>query len=124
MVFSEMPAFCLQLSFWAIRTGGLWSADLLGGPQAATLGDALGSGKSQGCLVVSGDRSEGLSSVVEAGLLVEDTKESRVSRSVGFFFVGFFLYVCGGGVGGGGWGVVGGVRLDRKSTRLNSSHDV
>ena len=101
MVFSEMPAFCLQLSSRALRTGGLWSADLLGGLQAATLGDALGSGESQGCLVVSGDRSEGPSSVVEAGLLVEDTKESRVSRYVGFFFVvlcvcvcGFFLFVC------------------------------
>ena len=93
MVFSEMPAFCLQLSSRALRTGGLWSADLLGGPQAATLGDALGSGKSQGCLVVSGDRSEGPSSVVEAGLLVEDAKGSRVSRSVGFCFVGFFVCV-------------------------------
>ena len=103
MVFSEMPAFCLQLSSRALRTGGLWSADLLGGPQAATLGDALGSGESQGCLVVSGDRSEGPSSVVEAGLLVEDTKGSRVSRSVGFFFcvcvcvcvcMVFCLFVC------------------------------
>ncbi|EDL41473.1 mCG1045252 [Mus musculus] len=52
-----------MLSFWAIRTEGLWSADVLGRPQAATLGDALGSKESQGCLTVSGDRSEGPSSV-------------------------------------------------------------
>ena len=38
---------------------------MLGGPQAATLGDALGSGKSQERMVVSGDWSDGLSSVVE-----------------------------------------------------------
>ena len=53
MGFSEMRSLYLQLSFWAVRTGGLWSADVLGGPQAATLGDALGSGESQECLVVS-----------------------------------------------------------------------
>ena len=67
MVFSEMPAFCLQLSSRALRTGGLWSADVLGGPQAVALGDALGGKESQGRLAVSGDRSEGPSSVeVEA----------------------------------------------------------
>ena len=93
MMFSEMPAFCLQLSSRALRTGGLWSADVLGGPQAATLGDALGSGESQGCLVVSGDRSEGPSSVVEAGLLVEDTKGLHVSGSIGFCFVCFCVCV-------------------------------
>ena len=36
---------------------------MLGGPQAATLGDALGSGESQGHLALSGDQSEGPSSV-------------------------------------------------------------
>jgi hypothetical protein len=66
MGFSETCAFCLQLSSRAVRTRGLWSADVLGGPQASTLGDALGSGESQGHLVVSGDQSEGLSFVVEA----------------------------------------------------------
>jgi hypothetical protein len=40
-------------------------ADVLGEPQAAILGDALGSRKSQGCLVVSRDQLEGPSSVVE-----------------------------------------------------------
>ena len=55
----------MQLSSRAVRTEGLWSADVLGGPQAAPLGDTLGSEKSQGCLVVSRDQLEGPSSVVE-----------------------------------------------------------
>ena len=56
MGFSEMRARgrYLQLSFWAVRTGGLWSADVLGGPQAVALGDALGGKESQGRLAVSG----------------------------------------------------------------------
>jgi hypothetical protein len=66
MGFSETRTFYLQLSSWAVRTGGLWSADVLRGSQATTLGDTLGSRESQGCLVVSGDWSEGPSSVVEA----------------------------------------------------------
>ena len=37
-------------------------------PQAAALGDVLGSGETQGCLVVSGDQSEGPSSVDEEKL--------------------------------------------------------
>ena len=61
--FSETRALYLQLSSRAIRTGGLWLADVLEGPQAATLGDALGSKESQGHLAVSGDRSEEPSSV-------------------------------------------------------------
>ena len=65
-MFLDNGVFCLQLSSWAVRMGGLWSTDMLGGPQAATLGDALGSGESQGHLVVSGDGSEGPSSVIEA----------------------------------------------------------
>ena len=65
MGFSETHTLYLQLSSRTIRTGGLWSADVLGGPQAAALGDALESGESQECLVVSGDWSEGPSSVVE-----------------------------------------------------------
>jgi hypothetical protein len=63
MGFSEMRSLYLQLSFWAVRTEGLWSADVLGGPQAATLGDAVGSKEIQGYLAVSRDRSEGPSSV-------------------------------------------------------------
>ena len=62
-----MHALYLQLSFWAIRTRGLWSADMLGGPHTATLVDALRSGESQRHLVVSGDQSEEPSSVVEVG---------------------------------------------------------
>ena len=42
MGFSEMHALYLQLSSRAIRTGELWSADVLGGPKSVTLGDALG----------------------------------------------------------------------------------
>ena len=63
MGFSETRTFYLQLSSWAVRTGGLWSADVLRGPQAVALGDALGGRESQGRLAVSGDRSEGPSSV-------------------------------------------------------------
>jgi hypothetical protein len=57
--FPETRTWYLQLSFRAIRPGGLWSS------QTATLGDFLGSGESQGHLVVSGDRSEGPSFVYE-----------------------------------------------------------
>ena len=64
MEFSEMR---VRLVFAAVllglRTEGLWSADVLGGPQAATLGDAVGSKEIQGRLAVFGDRSEGPSSV-------------------------------------------------------------
>ena len=60
MGFSEMRRLYSQLSFWAV---GLWSADGLRGPQAVALGDALGGRESQGHLAVSGDRSEGPSSV-------------------------------------------------------------
>ena len=67
MGFSEMHALYLQLSSQAVRTGGLWSADMLGGPQAAALGYALGSGESQGSLVLSGYQAQGLSSVLAVG---------------------------------------------------------
>jgi hypothetical protein len=99
-VFWNMCAFCLQLSSQAGRTWGLWSADVLGGPQAAT----LGSGESQGRLVVSRDLSVGPNSVVEAEaspseiiwffcLLVEDAKGLHVSGSVDFCFVYFCVCV-------------------------------
>jgi hypothetical protein len=67
------------------------------------LGDTLGSGESQGHLVVSGDQSEGPSSVkMEASpleivklfcLLVEDEKGLRVSGSFGFGLVCFCVCV-------------------------------
>ena len=40
-------------------------ADMIGGPQAATLGEALGRGESQRHQFISRDQSEGPSSVVE-----------------------------------------------------------
>ena len=52
--FLKCARLYLQLSFWAVRTGGLWSADVLGGPQAVALGDGLGGKESQGRLAVSG----------------------------------------------------------------------
>lgn len=52
-----------QLFFWAIRTRGLRLADMLGGPQAASLGATMESGKKQGYLVISRDQSEEPSSV-------------------------------------------------------------